>query len=66
MARLKLTRTMQDLLVSMLLRQEYPVDRNNGRTFQALEERGLIHPDFYDQWHLTDEGHQVALNLLKK
>lgn len=62
----RLTPTMRELLISMLNRQTYPVDRNNGRTFSALEERGLIQPDFYDQWALTDKGHQTALALLKR
>ena len=33
---------------------------------QELEERGLIQPDFYDNWALTDEGHKTALDLLKR
>ncbi len=43
-----------------------PATSNNSRTFAALEERGLIQPDFYDNWALTDEGHKTALDLLKR
>ena len=41
-------------------------DPSNSRTFAALEERGLIQPDFYDNWALTDEGHRTALKLIKR
>lgn len=62
----RLSATMRELLIAMINRHEFPVDRNNGRTFAALEERGLIQPDFYDNWQLTDKGHQTALELLKR
>ena len=62
----RLTPTMIQLLISMLNRNSFPTAHNNSRTFQALEERGLIQCDFYDNWALTDEGHRLALKLLKK
>lgn len=34
--------------------------------YRHSEERGLIQPDFYDNWALTDEGHKTALDLLKR
>ena len=43
------------------------MSRNTVRKYvQELEERGLIQPDFYDNWALTDEGHKTALDLLKR
>lgn len=62
----RLSPSMKELLISMLHRNTYPVDSNQSRTFYALEERGLIQPDFYEIWALTDEGHKTALNLLRR
>jgi hypothetical protein len=62
----RLTNTMIETLIGMLNRNAYPADRNNSRTFQALEERGLIQPDYDGNWSLTDTGHQTALKLLKR
>ena len=43
------------------------MSRNTVRKYvQELEERGLIQPDFYDNWALTDEGHRTALKLIKR
>lgn len=66
MARMRLTPTMIELLVSMLKRTDYPADHNNGRTFKTLEEHGLIQCDFYGIWGLTDDGRKLALKLLKR
>ena len=62
----RLSPSMKELPISMLHRNTYPVDSNQSRTFHALEERGLIQPDFHEIWSLTDEGHKTALNLLRR
>lgn len=62
----RLTPTMRELLIALLNHTTLPANSNNSRTFAALEERGLIQPDFYDNWALTDEGHRTALKLLKR
>lgn len=62
----RLTSTMRELLIALFNHTMLPATSNNSRTFAALEERGLIQPDFYDNWALTDEGHKTALDLLKR
>lgn len=62
----RLTPAMREMLIALLHRTMLPASSNNSRTFAALEERGLIQPDFYDNWALTDEGHKTALELLKR
>ena len=62
----RLTPTMRELLIALLNHATLPANSNNSRTFAALEERGLIQPDFYDNWALTDEGHRTALKLIKR
>lgn len=62
----RLAPTMRELLIALLNHTTLPANSNNSRTFAALEERGLIQPDFYDNWALTDEGHRTALKLIKK
>ena len=54
----RLTSTMRELLIALFNHTMLPATSNNSRTFAALEERGLIQPDFYDNWALTDEGHR--------
>ncbi|BAQ30483.1 hypothetical protein [Bifidobacterium scardovii] len=66
MKRQRLTPTMTETLIGMLNRNAYPADLNNSRTFQSLEERGLIQPDIEGNWSLTDTGHQTALKLLRR
>lgn len=62
----RLAPTMRELLIALLNHTTLPANSNNSRTFAALEERGLIQPDFYDNWALTDEGHRTALKLIKR
>lgn len=62
----RLTPSMRETLIALLNRNMYPVNRNNSRTFEALEERGLVHPDFFGLWSLTDLGHRTALGLLRR
>lgn len=62
----RLAPTMRELLIALFNHTMLPATSNNSRTFAALEERGLIQPDFYDNWALTDEGHKTALDLLKR
>ena len=62
----RLAPTMRELLIALFNHTMLPATSNNSRTFAALEERGLIQPDFYDNWALTDEGHKTALDLLNR
>lgn len=65
--RIRLTPAMRDLLVDIWeTGSAYPADRNQRRTFEALEERDYIEHVTWGRWQITPLGELAAKKLAKK
>lgn len=65
--RIRLTPAMRDLLLEIWEQgSAYPADRNQRRTFEALEERDYIEHVTWGRWQITPLGEHVAKQLTNK
>lgn len=65
--RFRLTPAMRGLLLDIYEQgSACPVDRNQRRTFEALEERDYIEHVSWGQWQITQLGEHVAKQITDK